>query len=83
MAEIRTLPGVMRADLEPSTSVDAVICSALNAGLMDIVVVGRSLKGELCLWGSQADADAVLGLLVRGLNWLAEKQQVPMDEDQE
>lgn len=75
MGDVVSLPGVFRADLEPPTDVDKVLKAALGLNLRDVVYVGRTLDGTLVLGASIADADAVIGLLARGANWLAEGPQ--------
>jgi hypothetical protein len=39
------------------------------------------VNGEIAVWGSQADADATIGLLARGAQWLADGAQVAMPEE--
>lgn len=81
MAELHVFPGVARSDLSQSAAVDELLKSAADAGLKDIAIVGRCLSGEIAVWGSQPDADQVVGLLMRGANWLASMEQVTTDGD--
>lgn len=81
MAEVVVLPGVFRADQEADCDVNSCLRSALDAGLQDVVIVGRSLSGSIEVWSSAADADRVLGLLQRGVHRLAEGQQLPAEDD--
>lgn len=76
MGEVKVLPGVYRGDLEQGTDVQAVLQAAKDWPLADVVVVGRDLSGEVQLWGSKADADKNIGLLMRGVTFLARAQQV-------
>lgn len=78
---VSVLPGVHRADLDIDVPVERVLKSALDCGLRDVAVVGRRIDGELAVFGSAADGDTTIGLLVRGMNWLAEAHQVAHKED--
>lgn len=49
------------------TSPQSVLQSAMESALEDVVVVGRTINGGIAVWGSQVDADAVIGLLNRGI----------------
>jgi hypothetical protein len=81
MAEIHTLPGVFRPELEPRVEVEAVLKCALEANYRDIVFVARRLDGELAVGTSIADMDAAIGLLMRGVTDLATSLQVEMPDD--
>jgi hypothetical protein len=74
-AEIKTLPGVIRLDLQEQGDVDLCLKNAMDAGLRDVVIVGRAISGEVIVWGSQTDADCVIGLLTRGVTFLANAEQ--------
>jgi hypothetical protein len=76
-AEVCTLPGVFRADLEEPTPPAKCLQSALDANLKDVAIVGRDGAGQIVLFGSHPDADATIGLLTRGAVALAGFEQVP------
>jgi hypothetical protein len=71
------LPGVERRDLGGETPADRVLTAALDAGLLDVVVVGRDRCGEFYLAASDGNADAVVGKLFRAAQWLSERELVP------
>lgn len=56
--------------------------SAMDAGLRDVVIVGRMISGAIVLWSSQPDADTAIGLLHRGINRISEAEQVAPEPDQ-
>ena len=71
-AKLYVLPGVERRDLAGST-VDSlkVLQCAIDAGVTDVVVVGRNRQGELYVAGSSPDMDKVTGSLMRAVHMLA------------
>jgi hypothetical protein len=73
---VHILPGVARPDLVEKTGIDEILASVRDAGLKDVAIVGRGLNGEVSVWASQTDADAVIGLLMRGVIWLGSGTQV-------
>jgi len=81
VADVVTLPGVFRADLNDASDVRSVLMAAADMGLKDVAVVGRSLSGSIEVFGSQSDADRTIALLFRGANWLADSVQTdePLD----
>lgn len=83
MAIIEVLPGVNRPDLAPRTSAQDALQSAMGEALIDVAIVGRDVSGQVRVWGSQPDADAAIGLMMRGASFLASAQQVHMDEEGE
>lgn len=83
MGEIHNFPGVYRADLEEPTPLENILKSVADAGLQDVAIVGRTLSGEITAWGSQPDADATIGLFMRGASWLANCRVVPDDRPKE
>lgn len=84
MADILPLPGAtFRAEPAKATAPEDALTGALNAGLLDVAIVGRTISGEITVFGSQPDSDAVIGLLTRGISFLANAQQIDLDEDEE
>jgi hypothetical protein len=81
MAEVVVMPGVFRADQEADCEATACLRSAMDAGLRDVVIVGRALNGGIEVWASAADADRAIGLMHRGLSWLTAGEQLPADDD--
>lgn len=79
-AEVHVLPGVFRADLEGPLEPAAVLAAAADIGLRDVVVVGRTIAGDVVVCSSQVDADAVVGLLARGQHYLVASAQAHEDE---
>lgn len=71
-----TLPGVSRIDLESDTDVRAVVADAMNAPLKNVTVIGQQIDGELYIASSAADADKVIGLLMRCVQFLTEREQI-------
>jgi hypothetical protein len=55
---------------EPVTAI-AVLQYAIDAGVQDVVVVGRQPDGALYLAASEPNADAVVGKLFCAAQWLA------------
>lgn len=82
MGEVFCMPGVYRADLAKPAPVDEVLKTIQNLSLSDITCVARSTDGAIVVCGSQSDPDAMIGLLVRGMNFLAEHQAVDLVEDE-
>lgn len=80
MADVHILPGVTRSDLVQQTDIKTIIQSASDAGLKDIAIVGRGLDGEISVWSSHTDADQAIGMMMRGVNWLASVTQVSGEE---
>lgn len=71
MAEIMVLPGVERRDIGEDLPSHDVLMRAAEAGLLDVVIVGRDRSGELYMAGSIGDADKTVGILMRAVNILA------------
>jgi hypothetical protein len=76
MADVVSLPGVSRHDLVDDTPVNDVLASAIELPLSGVVVVGRNLNGDIEVLSTQADADTAIGLLMRGVRWLASAEQI-------
>jgi hypothetical protein len=53
-----------------------VCLAAANEGLSKAVVVGIDKDGELYVASDVRDIDAIIGLLYRGLQWLANAQLI-------
>lgn len=76
MADVVRMPGVFRPEMVEPVNPQDVLASALELPLRDVVVIGRNVNGDIEVLSSQADADAAIGLLMRGVNWLASGEQV-------
>lgn len=72
MADVHVLPGVERRDLAGPASGDAkaVLEAAIEAGVTDVVIVGKTLDGEQWVSTSMGDADRAAGIMLRAANWL-------------
>lgn len=72
MADIHVLPGVERRDLAgvalPS---EEVLQAAINNGVTDVIVIGRSRDGSLYVAGAPPDVDKAVGMLMRAVSVLA------------
>lgn len=73
-------PGVERRDLGGDVSPKDVLLAANDAGLGDVIVVGRDRAGAFYLAASDGNADAVVGKLFRAAQWLAERE-LELDDD--
>jgi hypothetical protein len=71
-----SLPGVFRADLHEDTPVSNVLADAMDTGLIDVTIIGRTADGEMNYWSSYADADKTIAQLMRYVTWLATADQV-------
>lgn len=75
MAEIFFLPGVERRDLTCGpTEASRVLEAAIEAGVTDVVIVGRGRDGELYVAGSCPDVDRSIGFLMRAVSLLSESR---------
>lgn len=81
MAEVLVLPGVFRPDQEKDCEAASCLRGAMDAGLQDVVIVGRALSGSIEVWSSAADADRAIGLMHRGLRWFADGTQMPSEPE--
>jgi hypothetical protein len=66
-----TLPGVERRDIGTPTASEAVLSAAIEAGVCDVVVVGRSRTGELYVAASAVNPDLVVGQMMRAVTFLS------------
>lgn len=48
----------------------AVLDAAIEAGVMDLVVVGKTRDGEQWISTSMGDMDRAAGIMLRAANWL-------------
>lgn len=79
-SNVVALPGVFRADMEPRCEPRDVLTTASAAPLIDVVVIGRQVDGDLYVASSAGDSDKVIGLAMRGVHWLAEATQIASEE---
>lgn len=80
MADVVTMPGVLRLTEDHFVAPERCLQSALGAGLRDVVIVGRSISGRVECWSSSPDADTAVGLMHRGISWLSCSEMVAADE---
>ena len=72
MADVHVLPGVERRDLAGPANGDAqaVLDAAIEAGITDVVIVGKTPAGEQWVSTSMGDVDRAVGIMIRAANWL-------------
>lgn len=72
MAEVLVLPGIERRDLvgDPVPAAE-VLAAAIEKGITDVVIVGRSRDGEQYVAGSLNDVDKVVGVLFAAATYVA------------
>lgn len=66
-----TLPGVERRDIGPEVPSEDVLQGAIDAGVRDAIVIGRSRDGHFYIASASADVDATVGKLFRAATELA------------
>ncbi|MFG1340383.1 hypothetical protein [Xanthobacter autotrophicus] len=73
MAEVHVLPGVEGRDLAGPAEGDAarILAAAIDAGITDVVVVGKDRDGTQWVSTSMGDADRAAGVMLRAATWLA------------
>jgi hypothetical protein len=72
MTNLTIMPGVERRDLAGAlVASQAVLQAAIDNGVTDVVVVGRSRDGMLYLAAESCDADRTCGLLTRAAAFIA------------
>ena len=69
-------PGMNWQDLQKSAGIDEVLGSARDAELVEVAIVGRKANGDVVLFASHPNLDAVSGLLMRGVTWAALRLQL-------
>lgn len=77
-ARIYTMPGVERRDIGFSPTVERVINGAIEAGISAVVLVGIDRKGNLYVAGSPPSADTAVGMMMRGVQYLAGATMTPL-----
>lgn len=81
MADVHVLPGVFREDLVKDGTPEAALNGALSADLRDVAIVGRDMTGEIKVYGSVSDADRMVGLFTRGIQFLIQGPQFMPEDD--
>lgn len=71
MAEVHVLPGIERRDLLDPLPTAELFSRALDAGVTDVVIVGRDRTGALYVATSGRDADRDVGALMRAVALIA------------
>lgn len=74
MADVHVLPGVERRDIGEKVESSKVLEAAIENGVFDAIVVGRSRDGNLYIASENADIDATVGKLMRVVSFLASGQ---------
>lgn len=75
MAEIVVLPWVERPDLYDMPAPDAVLTTAMDAGLTNCIVIGRDRTGEFYVASSDGDLDKVAGMLARAMRLVTQASE--------
>lgn len=76
MADVHVLPGIERRDLGQSTPSSAVLQAAIDAGVTDVVLIGKDRSGQFYLAAECSDADTVVGKLMRAVAVLADSEVI-------
>ena len=71
MADVHVLPGVERRDIGNTVTSDDVLKYAIETGVYDAVIVAKSRDGGLYIASENHDMDAVVGKLMRAVNFLS------------
>lgn len=71
MADVHVLPGVERRDLLEPLPCEQLFAKAVEAGVIDAVVVGRGRDGQLYVASAGSDVDRDVGLLMRAVTFLS------------
>lgn len=82
MGDILTLPGVFRPDLEQPSDPRLVLASAMDLPIRDLVYVARKTDGNMVIGFTQPDIDAAVGLLMRGVQFINEAEQMYVSSDE-
>lgn len=78
MAEVHVLPGVERRDLLGVLPTEQVFQKALEAGVTDVLIIGRDRAGGFYVASGCEDVDRSVGMLMRAVNYLS----APLANDQ-
>jgi len=83
MAEVIVLPGVERPSLGAvhCLSTEKVCAAAIDAGVTDVVLVGRDRDGSLYVAAGNGDAEKMAGMLMRAVHMLTSDDWTPADFD--
>lgn len=71
MAEVHVLPGVERRDLIGTLPANQLLQGAIDAGVTDVIIVGRDRSGAPYVASGLPDADKAVGMLMRAVNMIA------------
>lgn len=79
MAEVVVLPGIERPSLGAvrDLSTEKVCAAAIEAGVTEIIVVGRERDGSLYVATGNGDAEKMAGLLMRAVHMLTSEDWTP------
>ena len=69
-AEVVVLPGVERRDLDEPVPDTDVLRWAIENGVTNVIIVGRERNGQLYVASANADADRIVGQLMRAVQYL-------------
>ncbi len=70
MAQVYVLPGIERRDLLDPIPSEQVLHQAIENGVVDAIVIGRSRDGTLYVASAVGDADRDVGLMMRAVHHL-------------
>lgn len=76
MGDISVLPGIERRDIGKPVPSQVVLQAAIDNGVTDVIILGRSRDGSLYMAAEEANADALAGKVLRGLNFIVDCQVV-------
>ena len=78
MADVHVLPGVERRDLLGTLPTEQIFQKAMDAGVTDVVIIGRDRAGELYVASGGNDVDRSVGMLMRAVSYMTST----LDNDQ-
>lgn len=78
MADVHVLPGVERRDLLGVLPTERLFEKALEAGVTDVVIIGRDRAGQLYVASGGEDVDRSVGMIMRAVSYMTS----PLDNDQ-
>lgn len=70
MAEVHVLPGIERRDLLGALPAEQLFTKAIENGVTDAVIVGRTRDGSPYVASCLSDADKAVGQLMRAVNMI-------------
>lgn len=80
-ADILVMPGIERRDLGEPVPCEELIKYAQEAGLTDVIIIGRERNGSYYVASAIGDADKVVGRLMWAVNYLACNEIVQSEDE--